>query len=94
MSKSEKTTQFIIDEVAPIFNKNGYAGTSLKHITEATRLTKGAVYGNFKNKEDLALACFNTVLKRIVEGLKMRIHYAKSPMEKLYNIIEFFDFII
>lgn len=48
--KSERTRQFIIEKVAPIFNRKGYAGTSLSDLTEATGLTKGAIYGNFKKQ--------------------------------------------
>ncbi len=43
LTKAEITTQFIIDTVAPVFNKFGYAGTSMSDITKATGLTKGAV---------------------------------------------------
>ncbi len=91
MSKAEKTTQYIIDTVTPIFNKNGYAATSMKDITDATGLTKGAIYGNFKNKEELAIAAFNTAVKRILSGVQMRIHFAKTSLEKLYKIIEFYS---
>ncbi len=49
-TKSDRTKQFILEKVAPVFNKNGYFGTSMSDITEATGLTKGAIYGNFKNK--------------------------------------------
>ena len=59
ITKAEKTAAFIIETVAPIFNKNGYAATSISDITNATGLTKGAIYGNFTNKEDLAIKCFN-----------------------------------
>ena len=53
MSKAEKTKEFIIEKSAPIFNKKGYAGTSLADIMEATNLTKGSIYGNFENKDEL-----------------------------------------
>jgi AcrR family transcriptional regulator len=59
MSKTEKTKAFIIEKSAPIFNIKGYAGTSLNDITSATRLTKGAIYGNFLNKNDIAIAVYN-----------------------------------
>ncbi|RZK05397.1 MAG: TetR/AcrR family transcriptional regulator, partial [Flavobacterium sp.] len=45
MSKSEQTKQFIIEKAAPIFNKKGFAGTSMNDILEATGLAKGGVYG-------------------------------------------------
>ena len=50
-TKAEQTSEFIIQKVAPIFNKHGYYGTSMSDLTQATGLTKGAIYGNFKNKE-------------------------------------------
>ncbi len=59
LSKSERTRQFIIESTAPIFNVKGLAGTSLTDLTAATNLTKGSIYGNFENKEDVALAAFD-----------------------------------
>ncbi|WP_144916166.1 TetR/AcrR family transcriptional regulator [Mucilaginibacter frigoritolerans] len=35
------TRDFILQKVAPLFNKKGYAGTSLSDLTDATGLTKG-----------------------------------------------------
>lgn len=59
MTKAEKTRNFIIEKTAPIFNMKGYAGTSLHDITAATGLTKGSIYGNFANKDEVALAAFD-----------------------------------
>jgi TetR/AcrR family transcriptional repressor of nem operon len=59
LSKTEKTRQYIIETTAGIFNRKGYAGTSLTDLTEATGLTKGSIYGNFENKEEVALAAFD-----------------------------------
>lgn len=58
MSKAEKTRQFIIETTAPLFNKKGYENTSLSDVQEATKLTKGAIYGNFSDKNELAVAAF------------------------------------
>ncbi|MFP2997617.1 TetR/AcrR family transcriptional regulator [Spongiivirga sp. MCCC 1A20706] len=90
MSKALHTTEFIIEKVTPIFNKKGFYGTSMKDITNATGLTKGAIYGNFKGKEDLALAAFNTALKYILKGLESRISIGKKPLQKLFKITEFY----
>ncbi|WP_276480147.1 TetR/AcrR family transcriptional regulator [Paraflavitalea pollutisoli] len=57
--RSEETRQFIIESTAAVFNTKGYAGTSLSDLTEATQLTKGSIYGNFENKEEVALAVFD-----------------------------------
>ena len=67
-TKAERTTAFIIETVAPIFNKHGYIGTSMSDLTEATGLTKGALYGNFENKEALALAAFEYNSVQLLKG--------------------------
>ncbi|MFB6457197.1 TetR family transcriptional regulator C-terminal domain-containing protein [Chitinophaga sp. Hz27] len=58
MKKSEQTRNYIVGQTADIFNKKGYAGTSLSDITTATGLTKGSIYGNFADKEEVAVAVF------------------------------------
>ncbi|MCU7614345.1 TetR/AcrR family transcriptional regulator [Chryseobacterium sp. GMJ5] len=58
MSKAEKTKQLIIKKSATLFNTKGYTSTSLSDITEATGLTKGGIYGNFENKDELALEVY------------------------------------
>lgn len=58
MSKAEKTRQFIIEKTATLFNSKGYITTSLSDITEATGLTKGSIYGNFENKDEVAIEVY------------------------------------
>ena len=58
-SKSSRTKQFIIEKTAPVFNAKGYAGTSINDLMIATGLTKGNIYGNFENKDEVALAAFD-----------------------------------
>ena len=55
MVRSEKTKQLIIEKTASIFNKKGYTGTYLSDLTNATGLTKGSIYGNFKDKIEVAV---------------------------------------
>ena len=86
ITKSEKTKAHILEKVRPIFNKNGYFGTSLSDITKATGLTKGAIYGNFKNKEDLALASFNYNINFVLSKIrtvtsKVNYDYVRSRSE-------------
>jgi len=70
MSKAERTKQFIIERTAPIFNSKGYAGTSMNDIMNATGLTKGSIYGNFENKDEVALAAFDQNYNTIVSYLR------------------------
>ncbi|ALR31925.1 TetR family transcriptional regulator [Chryseobacterium sp. IHB B 17019] len=57
-TKAEKTKQFIIEKTASLFNTKGYTSTSLSDITEATGLTKGSIYGNFQNKDEVAIEVY------------------------------------
>lgn len=83
MGKSEQTKAFIIEKTAPLFNSKGYAGTSLSDITEATKLTKGSVYGNFANKDEVAVAAFNYNLSKVNSIFSEEISRRKSAKEKL-----------
>jgi len=65
MNKSEKTRNYIIETAAPVFNMKGYVGTSISDITERTGLSKGSIYGNFNNKDELALAALDYNFKKV-----------------------------
>lgn len=83
MTKAEKTKQFIIEQTAPIFNKKGYAGTSLNDITQATGLTKGSIYGNFGGKDEVALAVFDYNLKKVTSIFESEMSTCATTREKL-----------
>ncbi|MFY0650441.1 MAG: TetR/AcrR family transcriptional regulator [Cyclobacteriaceae bacterium] len=90
LSKAERTSQHILETTAPVFNRLGYASASMAEITKATGLTKGAIYGNFENKENLALAAFEYSIKRITEQMRTYTQKVKSPIEKLYALTDFY----
>ncbi len=90
LTKAERTSLFIIETVAPVFNKHGYIGTSMAEITKATGLTKGAVYGNFANKEQLALSAFDYNIKKISDKMRSYTSKVKTPIEKLYAMTQFY----
>lgn len=86
----EAITNYILEKTAPVFNRQGYIGSSLSDLTKATSLTKGAIYGNFANKEELALKAFQLNIKKYVTPLYMQINKSSNALEKLYAIIIFF----
>lgn len=83
MSKAEKTRQFIVAQTAAIFNEKGYAGTSLADLTHATGLTKGSIYGNFDNKDEVALAAFDYNFNRVTHYIKEQILATDHAIERL-----------
>lgn len=89
-TKAERTTAYIIETVAPIFNKFGYVGTSMSDLTEATGLTKGAIYGNFENKEALALSAFEYNRNHLLETLDEKLNSEGKAMDKLFSLLRFY----
>ena len=89
-TKAERTTAYIIETVAPVFNKHGYIGTSMSDLTEATNLTKGALYGNFENKEALALSAFEYNRNLVLTAIDEHLSIEGKAMDKIENLIEFY----
>jgi AcrR family transcriptional regulator len=89
-SKSENTKHFILETVAPLFNQKGYSATSLSDITNATNLTKGAIYGNFKNKENLAVEAFNFNIRFTINKISDILDTYKLSIDKLFAITDFY----
>lgn len=81
--RSERTRQLIIETAAPIFNKKGYAGTSMADLTSATGLTKGSIYGNFKDKNDVAVNAFKHNIDLIFDFFSKELKAAGSTLDKL-----------
>jgi AcrR family transcriptional regulator len=52
----EKTRTCLVAAAAKVFTRRGYDKASLDEVAEEAGFTKGAVYSNFKGKEDLFLA--------------------------------------
>ncbi len=90
LTKAEKTTQYIIETVAPIFNQNGYAATSLSDLTRATGLTKGAIYGNFENKEALAMAALKYNIKKMLKRIEGHMAQGETSIDKLLLLADFY----
>lgn len=88
--KAERTTAYIIETVAPIFNKHGYVGTSMSDLTEATGLTKGAIYGNFENKEALALSAFEYNRNQLLNAIDEKLDIDEGALGKLFSLINFY----
>jgi len=91
LSKSERTRNFIVETSSAIFNKKGFAGTSMSDLTEATGLTKGSIYGNFENKEEVALAVFDFNYAKINSIIRSRISKAKTCFDKLMVYAQVYD---
>jgi AcrR family transcriptional regulator len=88
--KSARTRQYILEKAAPLFNQKGFAGTSLADLEQVTGLTKGALYGNFNDKETLAAEVFSYSTARVKAQIGEMLKGVSSNKAKLLIILDFF----
>ncbi|WP_286752186.1 MULTISPECIES: TetR/AcrR family transcriptional regulator [Sphingobacterium] len=82
-TKSENTKRLIIEKTATVFNTKGYAGTSINDLMIATGLSKGCIYGNFENKDEIALNVFDYNFGKVTQHMKDRILATENSIERL-----------
>ncbi|TAL37482.1 MAG: TetR/AcrR family transcriptional regulator [Spirochaetes bacterium] len=90
MGKAELTRKNIIEESAPIFNRKGYAGTSISDLTEVLGLTKGALYGNFANKDEIAVEALAFNFSRIRKGIEEALAPIDGSCDKLIAFARYY----
>ena len=90
MTKAEETRNFIIKKSAPIFNMYGYKGTTMSQLTSAIDMTKGAIYGNFKDKDEIALAAFEYNFSQISNKIKKVIRSKRDACDKLIAFANYY----
>jgi AcrR family transcriptional regulator len=90
MRNPEYTRELIISKSLPIFNTKGYHATSLSDITKATGITKGAIYGNFKNKDEVAFAAFDKAHEIVMQKISEVIRAQPTAPAKLKAVVAYF----
>jgi AcrR family transcriptional regulator len=90
VTKAQRTKLHIIEKTAPLFNMNGFDGTSLADLCRVTGLTKGALYGNFQDKEELAEEAFKyAISKTRSRGSRAMLSSVTYKM-RLNSLLDFF----
>jgi AcrR family transcriptional regulator len=88
--KAARTRKLILEKAAPLFNKKGYEGTSLADLSHITGLTKGALYGNFPDKEALACEAFTYSVKMVKDLVRKELSGLTSYKTKLAALLDFY----
>jgi TetR/AcrR family transcriptional regulator, transcriptional repressor for nem operon len=91
MRNPERTKEKILKQSGRLFNTKGYKATSLSDITNATGLTKGAIYKHFENKDKLEEEAFNSMVRLVMDELGRKIRDEKTAPGKLKAIISFYS---
>ncbi len=91
MTKAERTRNKIIEQSAELFNRKGYAGTSLKDIMKETGLSKGGLYSHFsEGKEEIAIAAFHHAVKVVYGAIGRRTHVIDNTIDKLKTVVFYY----
>jgi len=90
MTKGDDTRARIIEQSAPLFNKQGYAGTALSDLMEATGLQKGGIYRHFASKEELAAEAFDYAWRKAIELRAQGVESTPNAVDRLKRMIENF----
>ena len=84
----EKTRNGIVLAAEKVFARKGYNGASMDDIVEESGLSKGALYGYFKSKEDLFLALRARRIDFDLEQLLAAMPATASATDKLMKVGE------
>lgn len=90
MRNPEVTRETILKESAILFNTQGYKATSISNITDATGLTKGAIYRHFASKDALEIQTLEHLSVLMNEQLRDRIKKQPTAGKKLRTVFHFF----
>ena len=80
----------IIAAVSPLFNKQGFAGTSISDVLRATSLEKGGLYNHFESKEELAIAAFEHAWERVRAYFVGALSASEPGRAYLHRFVEAF----
>jgi TetR/AcrR family transcriptional repressor of nem operon len=89
-TKGELTKRAIVAKAAPLFNKQGYQGTSLADLMQATGLQKGGIYRHFASKEDLATEAFDYSWRKAVQVRLVGVEDVPNSVDRLKKMIDNF----
>lgn len=91
MRNPEATKESILKESGILFNTLGYRSTSISNITDATGLTKGAIYRHFGSKDELEIQTLTHLSELMNEKLRDKIKTQDTAGKKLRVVFRFFE---
>ena len=75
--------QQVLTDAMLLFWRQGYASTSIKELTEVTRLQPGSLYAAFKNKRNLFLLALDHYFSELQCGITALLHSQEPPLERI-----------
>ncbi len=79
--RRQQTREYLLQAAAQVFSERGFHGASLDEVAAVAGFTKGAVYSNFKSKEDLFLALLESRYEQEMDRLRATLDAAEGAPE-------------
>ena len=79
--RRQQTREYLLHAAAQVFAERGFHEATIDEVASAAGFTKGAVYSNFKNKEDLFLALLEDAYAKDTAAIKETLGASDVPPE-------------
>jgi AcrR family transcriptional regulator len=86
--RKERTRNALLDAAAEVFAQRGFNGASLEEIAETAGFTRGAIYKNFDNKEDLFFAVMDRLNEKALARFGERFDIDASALLDVHAIVQ------
>lgn len=83
----QDTRHAIIETSTRLFAERGFAGVSIRDITNTLRLTPGAIYHHFANKQELYDVIVVAAFERVMEQFVIPAGLRGPPEERLRSVV-------
>jgi AcrR family transcriptional regulator len=80
----------LIQSAEKVFARDGFEAAKLEEIATDAGYTRGALYANFENKEDLFCALLEKEISARIAALEREMDRVHDPAAKLSSMREFF----
>ncbi|MEU7230583.1 TetR/AcrR family transcriptional regulator [Streptomyces chrestomyceticus] len=88
------TVAALTDSALALFAERGFHATSISDIVQQAGLTRGAFYSNFRDKEELFLALYDTHTDRLLSQLRDQVEaFADDadPVARVFDLLATHD---
>ncbi len=85
---AEQRRRQLLIAARSLFLKKGFRGTTTEEIARKAKLTKGALYFHFKNKQDILLELLKNMHKEVVISIEAIPEGKGSPVDLLQALME------
>ena len=86
--KTKRTYERIMAAAIIEFGSKSYDNASLTTLCNENQISKGLIYHNFKNKDELYLKCVELCFEKMTDYFKSREYKAENVQKSMHNLFQ------